>query len=276
MGMGRIVATCFIVPRDLIARGLVKLGVTPNALTLTGLGFMLAAGVFFALGAGDRFTGTGLWGDFLSRHNPSMIGLSAWNLWAAASIFCCAACDMLDGAVARVGNLHSVFGGFLDSTVDRFSDFGLYAGIAVYYAWRGHVTFTLLAIVSICNGFAISYSRARAEDIIDRCRVGFWQRGERTAAILISALAFNIPALLYQQAISPAFTVWRRIRWTWDVTCGRTPAEHPQDGTWYDRIQPWRYPRMSLPYDLITGFNILFLIVAPVPQWDLIRLWVER
>ena len=275
MGVGRGIAFGFSTARDLVARGLIALGVRPNTLTLAGFACTLATGVFLAMGAGDRLTGTGLWGEFLTRHNPESIGLSAWNLWAAAGLFLCSACDMLDGAVARIGKLGSAFGAFLDSTTDRFSDFAIFVGIAIYYAWRGNVTFTLLAMVSICNGYAISYTRARAEDIIERCRVGYWQRGERTAAVLISVLAFNVPALLYQQAISPAFTAWRRIWYTHQVLAGKTPREHPRGGTWFDRIQLWKWPRMSLPYDVITALNIAFLIFAPIPQVDWIRLWVS-
>jgi len=275
MGVGRTVGTAIARARDVLARGLIAIGVRPNTLTLAGLGFTTAAGVFLALGAGDRLTGTGLWGDFLTRHNPESIGLSAWNLWALACFVLCSACDMLDGAVARIGNLGSKFGAFLDSTTDRYSDFVIYAGIVTYYAWRGHVTFVLLAVLSICNGYAISYTRARAEDLIETCRVGYWQRGERSAAILFSIMAFNVPALLYQQAISPAFTAWRRIWHTRQVLAGGTPPEHPRDGTWLDRIQLWKYPRMSLQYDIITGLNIAFLIFAPIPQADLLRLWIS-
>jgi len=274
MGIGRAIGTGFVTARDFIARRLVAAGVRPNTLTLTGFAFTLAAGVFLALGAGDRFTGAGVWGSFLSAHNPAWVGLSAWNLWAGFCLVLCGATDMLDGAVARIGGSGSTFGAFLDSTIDRFSDFAIFAGIAAYYAWHGHVTFVLLAMVSICNGFAISYTRARAEDLIERCRVGYWQRGERTAAVIISVFAFNVPALLYQQAVSPAFTVWRRIRFTWQATTGQRPAEHPRDGGWWGRVQPWRWPRMSLAYDIITGLNIAFLIFAPVPQTDLIRAWV--
>jgi CDP-diacylglycerol--glycerol-3-phosphate 3-phosphatidyltransferase len=275
MGAGAVIAKGFSVARDRIAAGLVRLRVSPNALTLVGLGFTTAAGVFLALGAGDLLTGRGIWGSFLRRHNPDYIALSPWNLAAAGCLLLSAAMDMLDGAVARIGNCGTKFGGFLDSTIDRFSDFVIFAGIATYYAWHGNVTYVLLAMISFCNAFAISYTRARAEDLIEQCRVGYWQRGERMAAVLIASLSFNIPALLWQQAISPAFTVWRRIHYTWRVTRGRTPIKHPMDGRLWHRIQPWFWPRMSMPYDIITGANILFLIFAPIPQTDLIRLWVN-
>jgi len=275
MTIGRTIGTGFILARDWVARRLLSLGIRPNTLSVAGFGFTVAAGVFLALGAGDRLTGGGPWATMLSRHAGPGAGLSCWNLWAGAMLILCGATDMLDGAVARLGRCGTTFGAFLDSTLDRASDFAIFAGIAVYYAWRGNVTYTLLAVLCIHHAFAISYTRARAEDLIERCRVGYWQRGERTAAIVIAVFAYNVPALLWMLAISPAFTVWRRIRHTWAVTHGRTPPEHPRDGSLWHRFQPWHWPRMSWPYDIVTAANIAVLIVVPVPQVDLIRQWVS-
>ncbi len=272
MGIGRAIGTGFSLARDWVARRLLSLGVSPNVLTVAGFFFTAAAGVFLAMGAGDRLHGDGPWGAFLSDYSPV---LSPWNLWAGAMLILCGATDMLDGAVARIGKCGTTFGAFLDSTLDRVSDFTIYAGIGVYYAWRGNATFALLAMLCINHAFAISYTRARAEDLIDRCRVGFWQRGERTAAIVIAVFAYNVPALLVQQAISPAFTVFRRMGHTWRVTQGMPVPEHPRQGNWLHRIQPWHWPRMSLPYDIITALNIAFLIFVPIPQVDLIRQWIS-
>lgn len=274
MGVGRAIGTGFMAARDFLARGLVAMGIKPNTLTLAGFVFTAAAGALLARGAGDRLSGTCLWGEFLTHANPGYIGLSSWNLWAAVMMVLCGATDMLDGAVARIGHSASTFGAFLDSTLDRFSDFVIFAGIAFFYAWHANVTYTLLAVLCISNSFNISYTRARAETLIPRCRVGYWQRGERHAAVLISLFAFNVPAMLWQQAISPAFTVWRRIFYTWQVTRGKTPVEDPRQGNWFDKICPWHWPRMTWPYDVVTGLNIAFLIFAPIPQTDVIRHWL--
>lgn len=270
MGVGRAIGHGFATARDAIARGLVRIGTAPNHLTIAGAVFTIAAGVFLAMGAGDRLHARGPWNGFLSDHNPGYIGLSGWNLWAATMLILAAATDMLDGAVARIGGKASAFGAFLDSSLDRVSDFAIFAGIGLYYASYGNVTYTLLAMLSFLHAFEISYTRARAEDLIERCRVGYWQRGERCAAVIIALFAYNVPALLWQQAVSPAFTVWRRIIYTRQVTNGKTPVEDPRAAGWRYKICLWRWPRMTWQYDLMTGLNIAWLIAAPIPQIDVI------
>ncbi|MCE5278231.1 MAG: CDP-alcohol phosphatidyltransferase family protein [Planctomycetaceae bacterium] len=260
--VGKGIARFFIVQRDAIARFLVRLGVTPNMLTFAGMVVTAAAGACYALGAGHGYAwrlGAG--------------GPSAWLLLAGAMMYLASACDMLDGAVARTGGKATRFGAFLDSTLDRYSDFMVFAGIAVYYARQGtpNATFVLLAMIAFFNAFMISYSRARAEDIIDKCTVGYWQRGERSAAILIGTLAYNIPAMVLQQAALPLLTVLRRISYTHAVLSGRTPQTDVRQGSWWQRLRLWRWPRMSVPYDLVTGLNIAWLIFAPVQPFDLFK-----
>jgi len=77
------------------------------------------------------------------------------SLLAGVLMVLASACDMLDGAVARIGNKKTTFGAFLDSTLDRFSDFVVYAGIAVYYAAASpaNVTYCLLAMLAFFNSF---------------------------------------------------------------------------------------------------------------------------
>ena len=182
------------------------------------------------------------------------------------------ACDMLDGAVARIGGKSTVFGGFLDSTLDRFSDFAVFAGIAIGYASLApaNITFVLLAMLSFFNSFMISYTKARAEDIIESCPVGYWQRGERSAAVLIATFANNLPALLIQQAILPMFTVLRRMLYTKAITEGRQVETDPRKGGLWLKLLLWYWRRMSLPYDFVTGVNIAWLIFAPIPTMDML------
>jgi hypothetical protein len=138
------------------------------------------------------------------------------------------------------------------------------------------VTFVFLSMLAFFNSFMISYTRARAEDIIERCTVGYWQRGERSAAILIAAFAYNTPALVVQQAFLPMLTVLRRVFYTQSVIDGKTPITDPRKGGWWLKVRLWRWPRMTWPYDIVTGLNIAWLIFAPIGSPDVLRHWIER
>jgi len=273
--IGNAIGHGFVVARDFCARGLLRGGVTPNMLSLAGIVIIAGIGVCYALGAGAARPAW-CW--------TPLTDANIYLLLAAALMFLSAACDMLDGAVARIGNLSSRFGAFLDSTLDRFADFVVFTGIAVYYAWGtpatsdtpttpANITFILMAALAMFNGYMIAYTRARAEDIIPECTVGYWQRGERIAAILIATFAHNIPALLVQQAFLPLLTVLRRVFYTKAVIDGKQPITDPRKGGFWPRIQLWKYPRATWAYDIVTGANILWLIFAPVPTIDPIRQW---
>ena len=263
--VGRPIALAFVFARDRVARGLIFLGVSPNALTFAGMALTAAAGICYALGA----TATFAW-----SFDPAA-GANAYLMLAGALIVLSSACDMLDGAVARIGAKGTAFGAFLDSTLDRYSDFAVYAGIAAAYtlARPANVTFVLLAMLALFNALMISYTRARAEDIIQFCTVGYWQRGERSAAILIATFAGNVPALLLQQAALPLLTVLRRIAHTKAVIDGGTPITDPRKGGWLLKIRLWRWPRMTVPYDLVTAVNIAWLLLGPIGPTDVLRQW---
>ncbi len=263
--IGRAIGFAFGTARDALARVLIRLRVTPNTLSLVGIVLTAGAGVCYGIGATSSF------GWSLDPSQPN-----AYLLLAVALLVLSSACDMLDGAVARIGNLSSPFGAFLDSTLDRGSDFAVYAGIAAAYAFQdpGNVTFVLLSMFSFFNAAMISYTRARAEDLIEKCSVGYWQRGERSAAILIATAAYNIPALVVQQAVLPFLTVLRRIFYTRALLSGQQPVLDPRRGGWSVRLRLWRWPRKTLPYDFVTGVNIAWLIFARIPEIDVLRMLV--
>ena len=179
------------------------------------------------------------------------------------------ACDMLDGAVARVGGLGSRAGAVLDSSVDRFSDMAIYIGCLLHFALAtpANITYQLLAVVALCNAFLISYVKARAENLIDDCSVGYWLRGERFAAVLIGCIVGHVPAVLWQMAISCFFTVWRRMEYTYHtlqaVDAGRPPPPRGPAPGWRGALQLWRRPRGSVAYDLVTGAHIAYIVFAP-------------
>lgn len=256
--IGKSIGWCFATVRDALARGLIRLGVTPNTLTMIGTGLALVAGVCFALNikTGDR----------------------AWSLWAACLLFGSFGCDMLDGAVARMGQSGTPFGAVLDSTMDRVGDFAIWAGLGFGFLWRdpANITFVCLCAVGFLEAVMISYVKARAEDIIDNCGVGYWQRPERCVGMIIAAFACNLPAYVIGLSILPAFTLLRRILHTRAILAGRTPVLYAREGKWYHKLQPWLYPRASWPYDVMSGSYIAWLIWAPVnpEQWDVLRWWL--
>jgi phosphatidylglycerophosphate synthase len=209
---------------------LIKLRVTPNKLTLTGMVLTALAGFCYAAGSGSRFA----W-SFSTAGNAN-----CYLLLAAALLILSSACDMLDGAVARIGNL----------------------------------TYVLLCMLAVGNAFLISYTRARAHEAGGTCTVGYWQRGERMAAVLIATAAHNIPALVLQQALLTLPTVLRRIFHAKAVLEGKHPITDPRLGGWWLKVRLWRWPRMTIPYDLVTGLNIAWLIFARVPANDYLRWWL--
>ncbi|MFW6066314.1 MAG: CDP-alcohol phosphatidyltransferase family protein [Planctomycetota bacterium] len=265
-GIGRTVRDAVAAARDAIARVLMRLGVNPNTLSVVGLLITLATAACLILGAGHRFAWDLDGGD----------GRSAYLVIAFVLMLAGFACDMLDGAVARIGGKATPFGAFLDSTLDRFSDFAIFGGIAVHYATAepANITFIALAMLALVNAYMISYTRARAEDLIPECKVGYWQRGERSTAVLLAAGFYNIPAVLIQLGILPLFTALRRIAYTHALLAGKKPVTDPRNGGFRLKIRLWRWPRMTFGYDVVTIANIAWVIFARVPARDVLRDWL--
>jgi CDP-diacylglycerol--glycerol-3-phosphate 3-phosphatidyltransferase len=84
--------------------------------------------------------------------------------------------DILDGKVARRSNEASSRGAFLDSVIDRYAEFVVWAGLMVFFASGWRVWMVLLAML---GGMLVSYARARAEGLGVRCEIGWLQRPER-------------------------------------------------------------------------------------------------
>jgi CDP-diacylglycerol--glycerol-3-phosphate 3-phosphatidyltransferase len=236
----------FATLRDLLARGLVPLGVTPNALTALGCGLSAAAGLAFALGP-------------------------PWQRWPAVAFLVGAgACDMLDGAVAKLGGRATAFGAFLDSTLDRASDGFLFGGLFWYWAARGEALLAGLSLSALLAAFLVSYTRARAENLIDSCKVGFWERGERTVLLLIGATFAVLPAAVLVLGTLVHLTALQRVLHTRRVLEDRV-SEPPAGrlarlGWWLvHRVLFWAYPRASLPYDVVVAATIAFVLWVRFP-----------
>ncbi|MEO0142559.1 MAG: CDP-alcohol phosphatidyltransferase family protein [candidate division WOR-3 bacterium] len=95
-------------------------------------------------------------------------------------------CDTLDGEIARQTNRTSIFGGFLDSTVDRINEFAVYLGLFFYYYNRApYVIFWIL--FALFGSLMVSYTRARAEGLGISPRVGIFERFVRLTFLIIGS-----------------------------------------------------------------------------------------
>ena len=179
-----------------VVSGLAATGLTPNAFTFLGLGVNSAAAALFAMGSFRR---------------------------AAAVLFLAAFLDMADGQVARRVGQVTAFGGFLDSTLDRYSDLALYMGLVVHYTLIGRSFYMALAAVAMASSFMVSYSRARAESLIPSCKVGFMERPERLVLLLIGGFWQRMAPVLWVIAVISTITVIHRVVYTWqELRAGRS------------------------------------------------------
>jgi len=172
-------------PLGQIAVWLERTGISPNALTL--IGFFLTVVVAVVLGTGQL-----LWGGLLLIF---------------AALF-----DTLDGALARHAGKTTIFGAFLDSVMDRFSEAVTLVALIWYYSSQadGRVPVVLLA-VTIVGSLMVSYTRARAEAVNIECKEGFFQRTERIIVLILGLVTGWMLPVLWILAIFTNFTAVQRI-----------------------------------------------------------------
>lgn len=175
----------------LIVHALALSKIHPNVLTFFGLLINIVAAVL--LGAG-RFMAAGF-----------VIG--------GAGIF-----DMVDGRVARETNQVTRFGGFFDSVLDRYSDLALLMGLLVWYGSINRPLYVVLTAVVMTGSVMVSYTRARAENTIPRCKVGFMERPERVVLLIIGALFDKMAPVLWVIAVLSNLSVAHRMIFTWQET----------------------------------------------------------
>ncbi len=158
-----------------VASVLAKLHITPNMLTWAGLIF--PAGALYLL---------------FTEH----------LIWAGVVTLVGALFDSLDGAVARYTNNITVFGGVLDSVLDRITEGLMFAGIAVYCFMHEDIIASAVILFALVMSFTVSYVRARAEGVGIECNVGICTRAERIVLMVLSLftgyflIAFGIIAAL--------------------------------------------------------------------------------
>ena len=175
-------------PLQLIISACVALRIHPNILTLVGLLINVAAAYALARG---RFIVAGF-------------------IMGIANIF-----DFIDGKVAHESKAVSVFGGFWDSVIDRFSDIALFVGLIYLYSRMGRTDYVMITALAMMFAIMTSYTRARAESLITRCKVGFMERPERIVLFLIGAFTNRMAAVMWVIGVLSFFTVADRIIYTY-------------------------------------------------------------
>jgi phosphatidylglycerophosphate synthase len=126
--------------------------------------------------------------------------------------------DALDGAVARATSQMTVFGAFLDSTLDRWAEVAIFFGIAIALSHNGS-TFDLIFVYwAICSSLLVSYTRARAEAIGVQCKEGLFTRFERMAVIIVGLLTTQLTIAVGIIAVLATLTAAQRLFYVWHVT----------------------------------------------------------
>ncbi len=157
---------------------IVKTGIKPNHLTILGL----------------------LVG-FLSAYLIAIGHILAGGIFILISGFF----DILDGALARNQVLVSEFGGFLDSVLDRYVDVAIFIALGIYgINW-------LYVAIAMSGALLVSYTRARAEKVIEKCDVGIAERGERLVIIFIGIATTHVELAVIIVAVLSHLTALQRI-----------------------------------------------------------------
>ncbi|MBO8180519.1 MAG: CDP-alcohol phosphatidyltransferase family protein [Archaeoglobus sp.] len=165
-----------------VALRLAKLGVKPNHLTFSGLIFALVS---------------------------SYLIIERNVLLASVFVLFSSLCDLLDGALARKAELTSNFGAFLDSVSDRYVDVILFISLGIY-----GVNWIVVAL-AMSGALLVSYTRARAENIIEKCDVGIAERSERLLILLLGMVSGYIYEAVLLIAILSHITALHRVVYTY-------------------------------------------------------------
>jgi len=235
---GAIGAACMLPLRGII-RLSVALGIHPNVLTLIGVLINVGAGIALAR---DRFVLAGV-------------------IMVVANIF-----DFIDGKVAHITGKQSRFGAFWDSTLDRFSDLALFTGLIWLYSTLGRHDYVLITTLTLIFATMTSYARARAESLVEKCKVGFMERPERIVLFMIGAFTDRMAAVLWVILVLSVVTVANRIYYTYLALNGLPMPSHRGLKGVLTRAFFWTDERATLAYDLWVIAILAFVWLTP-PAW---------
>jgi CDP-diacylglycerol---glycerol-3-phosphate 3-phosphatidyltransferase len=191
-GLGRVV--------DPVARALLRVGISPDVVTVAGAIGVIVAAVGFAA-RGELLVAT---------------------LIATVS----ALTDLLDGAMARARGTVSRYGALLDSTMDRVADGVIFAALAYWLLTTGQRPAAVAALLCLITSQLVSYVRARAEGLGLDAKVGLMERPERLLLIGVGGLlaGFDVPhgmhVVLWILGVLSAVTVVQRMVHVYRQTSG--------------------------------------------------------
>jgi CDP-diacylglycerol---glycerol-3-phosphate 3-phosphatidyltransferase len=235
---GAIGAVCMLPLRAIISISL-ALGIHPNVLTLIGVLINVGAGAALAA---NRF-------------------LLAGIIMVIANIF-----DFIDGKVAHLSGKQSAFGAFWDSTLDRFSDLALFTGLVYLYSRLGRHDYVLVTTLTLIFATMTSYTRARAESLVEKCKVGFMERPERIVLFMIGAFTDRMAAVLWVILVLSVVTVADRIYYTY-LRLNQLPMpSHAGVSGVLRRAFFWTDERATLAYDTWVIVILAFVWLTP-PGW---------
>jgi CDP-diacylglycerol---glycerol-3-phosphate 3-phosphatidyltransferase len=160
---------------DPVVKLLVKLKITPNAVTTIGFVLNVITMIVFIIGA-----------EISKKSDLSYIG------WGGGLILFAGLFDMLDGQVARYSKKSSRFGALYDSVLDRYSELAMFLGICYYLVKQHYFISSMVAFVALIGSMMVSYIRARAEGLGIECKNGLMQRPERVIIIGLAGLICGI------------------------------------------------------------------------------------
>jgi len=166
-------------------------GITANAITLSGLIGNFIAAIFISQG-------------------KLLIG--------GIIILLMGPLDAFDGAVARAAGEKSLFGAFLDSVTDRYSELLIYLGLLIHFLQQEDAVGSILVFIAAAGSMLVSYTRARAEGIGQCVKAGFMTRVERYL-VLVPGILLSFPKIsLWIIAVMANLTACQRIWIVWKQT----------------------------------------------------------
>jgi CDP-diacylglycerol---glycerol-3-phosphate 3-phosphatidyltransferase len=173
------------------ARFLLRIGVTPNAVTIAGTVGVLIGSYFGAMGHL-------IWGTFI--------------------VTACALTDVLDGTMARMRGSSGKYGALLDSSMDRIADAAVFGAVVYYMHTEGNPYGGMIAaLISLAMGQVVSYVKARAQSLGLNADVGIAERLERLLIVGVGGLLggfgldWGLPAALWVLAALATVTVFQRL-----------------------------------------------------------------